>query len=274
LNIQIFPAGGPDFSLFLLYLSGIIFFLAYWLPIDSPRVLRWFNDRFGENRGSVFYFVFNKGWGALLFGIIAPMATVLIFPSLSPADLGLRFFGPRPLLVLMCTAVLCPAAVLAVWFSSRKKTDFGRYPEIRKKVWTGYTLLIHVAGWTVYLLAYELFFRGVLLFPTAVIIGPWGAAGINAALYSAAHIPKGPQEAVGALFLGVLLSLLTLHTGTIWIAFWVHLALALPNGLFALHYRRDMSLVRGGRIRVAPAMFDGARNSEDPNDMDNSEPLS
>lgn len=257
--MPLFPLNGPDFPLFLLYLSGIIFFLAYWLPIDSPKVVRWFNDRFGEVRGSVFYFIFNKSWGALLFGIIAPVAAILIFPSFGLADLGLRFFGPEPLLVLKCTALLCPAAVLAAWLSSRKKTDFGRYPEIRKKVWTGYTLLIHVAGWTVYLLAYELFFRGVLLFPTALIIGSWGAAGINAALYSAAHISKGPQEAIGALFLGVLLSLLTLHTGTIWIAFWVHLALALPNGLFAMHYLKDMTFESRGRSPVAGSVSDTSR---------------
>lgn len=266
MNIQLFPAGGSDFSLFLLYLSGIIFFLAYWLPIDSPATVRWFNDRFGTDRGSVLYYIFNKGWGALLFGIFAPAAAVLIIPSLNLADLGLRFFGPRPLLVLMCTAALCPTAVLTAWLSSRKKTDFGRYPEIRKKVWTGNTLIIHITGWTVYLLAYELFFRGVLLFPVALIIGPWGAAGINAALYSAAHVPKGPQEAVGALFLGVLLSLLTLHTGTIWIAFWVHLALALPNGLFALHYRRDMSLVLGGRSHVAGTVSETTQESLFQND--------
>ncbi len=260
--MPLFPAAGPDFYLFLLYLSGIIFFLSYWLPIDSPKVVGWFSDRFGPDRGSVYYFVFNKGWGALLFGIFAPAAAALIFPPFELADLGLRFFGPRPLLVLMCTLALCPAAVLAAWLSSRKKTDFGRYPEIRKNVWSGRTLLIHVAGWTVYLLAYELFFRGVLLFPVALIIGPWGAAGINAALYSAAHIPKGPQEAVGALFLGVLLSLLTLHTGTIWIAFWVHLALALPNGIFALYYRRDMTLVLGGRSHVDAAAPDTSREQE------------
>lgn len=249
LDTPLFPPGPGDFSLFLTFIAAIILFLAYWLLIDSPKVVRSFNEKFGDDRGSLFYFIFNKGWGAILFGITAPAAVFIIFPGLSLPDLGFKFFGPRPVITLIWISILCPLAVLSAWLGARKKTDFGRYPEIRKKSWTPGTIIVHVSGWSIYLLAYELFFRGVLIFPVMGLTGPWAATGINAALYSAAHVPKGAGEAVGALFLGILLSLLTIYTGTIWIAFFTHLALALPNGLFAFHYRRDTHLLSPKRGR-------------------------
>jgi membrane protease YdiL (CAAX protease family) len=97
-----------------------------------------------------------------------------------------------------------------------------------------------VVFWFLYLFAYELLFRGTLLFILASVIGPWPAVGVNVALYTAVHVPKGRQEAVGALPLGFLLCLITLSTGSIVVAVLAHAAIAIANGLFALHYRSDM----------------------------------
>jgi membrane protease YdiL (CAAX protease family) len=73
--------------------------------------------------------------------------------------------------------------------------------------------------------------------------GVWPAIAINVALYSSTHIPKGLDETIGAIPLGIVLSLLTLLTGTIWIAFFVHLTLALTNSFTALKFNPEMKSV-------------------------------
>ncbi|MEZ5021390.1 MAG: CPBP family intramembrane glutamic endopeptidase [Bacteroidales bacterium] len=61
-------------------------------------------------------------------------------------------------------------------------------------------------------------FRGVLLFGLAKPLGPVVATAVNVILYSAAHIPKGKGETLGAIPFGMVLCILTLVSGTIWIA--------------------------------------------------------
>jgi membrane protease YdiL (CAAX protease family) len=59
-------------------------------------------------------------------------------------------------------------------------------------------------------------------------------------LYAATHIPKGLDETIGAILLGLVLCLLTLASGTIWIAFFVHLSMALTNCFTALKFHPEI----------------------------------
>ena len=241
------PAG---FAVFLFLVVVIVSFLSYWLTIESAAVRGRFEARYGRERGSLRFFVFNKLWGFLWFGVVCTAAALLLFPGSGVADFGLilpRGGAPAVRTLLWCV-VLVPACVFGGFRKNRKIAraggNFGRYPEIRVSEWTNRTVAIHVGLWSLYLLAYELMFRGTLLFPLAAILGIWPAIGINTALYSAFHVPKGAGEAVGALFLGFLLCLITLSTGSIVVAFLVHVALAVSNGLFAFRFRPDMSYTR------------------------------
>ena len=96
-----------------------------------------------------------------------------------------------------------------------------------------------------YLFGYEILFRGFLLFPLAEHLGVWTAIAINISLYSATHIPKGLEETIGALPLGLVLCILTLASGTIWIAFVVHVAMAWTNSFTALKFHPDIHYKRG-----------------------------
>jgi membrane protease YdiL (CAAX protease family) len=238
------PAG--DARAFLFLLAVIVSFLAYWLTIESSAVKGGFSRRFGEERGSVLFFIFNKLWGVFWFGIVCTTAALLLFPGHGLADFGFAMpaSGPSLQSSLAWSAALALILVLGNWMRCRKIArtgrDFGRYPEIRARAWTMPILCADVGLWLVYLLAYELLFRGTLLLPLAQELGPWPAVGINIALYSAVHVPKGAGEAVGALLLGFLLCLITLATGSILVAFTAHAALAVSNELFAFHYSPGM----------------------------------
>jgi membrane protease YdiL (CAAX protease family) len=103
-------------------------------------------------------------------------------------------------------------------------------------------LFINAVGWFLYLFGYEFLFRGVLLIPLIEPLGMWPAIAINIVLYSATHIPKGLDETIGAIPLGFVLCLLTISSGTIWIAFIVHVVIAWTNTFTALKFHPDMQL--------------------------------
>ena len=71
-------------------------------------------------------------------------------------------------------------------------------------------------------------------------VGMWIAIAINTAMYSATHIPKGLDETIGAIPLGIVLCLLTIASGTIWIAFLVHVAMAWTNSLTAFKFHPEI----------------------------------
>lgn len=94
--------------------------------------------------------------------------------------------------------------------------------------------------WIAYLFGYELMFRGLLLFTTVEFMGAWPAIILNTALYALVHVPKNLEETIGAIPLGLLLCLITLSTGTFWVAFGVHTCLALSNFFFSLKNHPEM----------------------------------
>ena len=236
-----------DFRLFLLFVLPTLGFLLYWFTIESPVLKAWADKKWGYQQGSLVFFMFNKTWGFAIFGLGCTWAALLLFPEFSLQTLGLGFSNLpgqdlRPTLAWI--GILVPLSLVLSYFQSRKilntTRDFGRYPEIRVQNWSWKTLTIHVLFWSLYLTGYEILFRGTLLVIPAAYLGPWVAVGINTAFYSAVHIAKGQQEAVGAVVLGLILCLISLTTGNVWTAVIVHIALATSNGYFA--YRGRISI--------------------------------
>ena len=105
-------------------------------------------------------------------------------------------------------------------------------------------VLKNTLGWSAYLLGYEFLFRGILLFPLVDALGVWPAIAINTAMYSATHIPKGMDEAIGAAPLGIVLCLITLMTGTLWVAIIVHILMALANSFSSVYHNPNMKFIR------------------------------
>ena len=119
-----------------------------------------------------------------------------------------------------------------------------KYPQIRETNWDRKLVINNTLGWSAYLLGYEFLFRGILLFPLVDALGVWPAIAINTAMYSATHIPKGMDEAIGAAPLGIVLCLITLMTGTLWVAIVVHILMALANSFSSVYHNPEMKFVR------------------------------
>jgi len=143
------------------------------------------------------------------------------------------------LVAALVIAALSVVIVLVIRFNPGRRKLTEHYPQMRLADWGPREIAVNVAGWAVYLFAYELMFRGFLLqalLPYGVVL----AVAVNIALYVAVHVPKGLSEAIAAVPFGLLLCFLTIEFGTIWAAFILHLVLALANSFVAIAENSEM----------------------------------
>lgn len=218
----------------------IITFIIYWFIADSQKLRSLFYERYDDDTASTYHILLSKVMGFIIMGVVPMAICLLVIPDYSLKDYGLALRPETRPETILWILILSPVVMVLTFLGANKPLNLLSYPQIRAKIWKPVTILIAVTGWALYLLGYETLFRGILLFPVADNLGIWPAVTINTALYSATHIPKGINEAVGAIPLGIVLCLLTLGTGTIWIAFFVHLFMALTNCFASLKYNPDM----------------------------------
>ena len=198
-----------------------------------------FVNKYGEERGHTKMVLFNRYLGAMTIGIIPAIALVLITGK-SFADYGFKFQNHLTSLywILGIACIVVPMN----FFNSKKEKNLAFYPNIRQKEWSKALAAENAFSWMAYLFGYEFMFRGLLLFATVPMMGEWPAIVLNAALYALVHVPKNLPETIGAVPLGILLCLVTLTTGTIWVAFFVHITLALSNSFFSLRHHPEMRI--------------------------------
>lgn len=177
--------------------------------------------------------------GVVFLGLL-PLLVVWIFARLKPADLGLVFTNPGP--TALWTFGLSAAVVLVNFLNARNPSNLKMYPQMRIREWTYPVLALSGFTWALYLLAYEVLFRGILFVPLVPLIGLVPAIALNASVYALAHLPKGMKESLGAIPFGIVICLITWSTGNIWTAFLVHAVMALSNEWLSLYFHPEMSL--------------------------------
>jgi len=126
-----------------------------------------------------------------------------------------------PLMVLLIVSVF-----ILSWFVAAQKNKlpgmFNYSPDFSYGT-TAIYLLLRV----VFLIAYEFFFRGVLLFGIAMVAGIITSIIINIILYVVIHLFSERQAMIGAVPFGIVLCMLSWKTQSIWPAVILHLVLAL-----------------------------------------------
>ena len=233
-----------DLRICLPILLTLVFFSTYWFVSKSERIKNKFYLKYDFDNASVKHIFFTKYFGFFSMGIAPTIICLLYLPEMSLKKLGFTFISDTFFFSLVWTIGLSILVVPLVYFSARNPKNLVNYPQIRAKTWTKKTIFINALGWFLYLFGYEFLFRGVLLIPLVDPLGMWPAIAINIALYSATHIPKGLDETIGAIPLGFVLCLLTISSGTIWIAFIVHVVMAWTNTFTALKFNPEMQYQR------------------------------
>ena len=227
-------------------LLALVFFVVYWFTANSDKIKTKFYSKNDFDTASVKHIFFTKYFGFIAMGVIPTIICLLTIKDLTLADYGLTIIPETTLFTIIWTLGLCVLVIPLAAFSAKKPKNLVNYPQIRAKNWTKSIYFKNLLGWALYLFGYEFLFRGILLIPLVDTLGMWPAIAINIALYSATHIPKGLDETIGAIPLGFVLCLLTLASGTIWIAFIVHVAMAWTNSLTALKHHPDIHYRKNG----------------------------
>jgi membrane protease YdiL (CAAX protease family) len=228
------------------FLPIVVFFIMYWFTAQSPKIKKYFFDKYEFDQAALNHIFFTKIFGFVVMGII-PVTICVIFLDIPFAKYGLTIIPETTMYSLAWIVGLSVLVIPLVHFSAKKAKNLVNYPQVRSKVWTRKMVIKNATGWFLYLFGYEFLFRGVLLIPLVhpeFGIGIWAAIAVNIALYSATHIPKGLDETIGAIPLGLVLCLLTLASGTIWIAFIVHVAMAWTNFFTALKFNPETNYVK------------------------------
>lgn len=233
-----------DLQVSLPIVLTLVFFVIYWFTAQSSSIKERFYKKYDADTASVKHIFFTKMTGFIAMGVIPTIICLIFIPDISLADYGFTIIPETTLFTIVWTVGLSVLVIPLAFISAKKPKNLVNYPQIRAKEWTKKTLVINLLGWALYLFGYEFLFRGVLLIPLVEPLGLWPAIAINIALYSATHIPKGLDETIGAIPLGIVLCLLTVASGTIWIAFIVHVAMAWTNSLTALKYHPEINLKR------------------------------
>lgn len=212
-------------------------FIIYYFVMISPKMEARIRGNRDEEEGQVRWVVFQRVWGGIVLGLFALLTPVIGLGKL-PWDYGMSFGmdGETALLVLGLGAVIVVINLLR----AGQPANLVQYPQIRARKWNWSLLLASSGGWIVYLLGYELMFRGFLLYGCVEVIGIWPAIAINASIYSFAHFFKGIGETVGAIPFGIIICVLTLYTGNFMLAFIVHCFLALSNQTVAMWKHPDI----------------------------------
>lgn len=228
----------PDNIELLIFASAIAVasfgFLFYYYFSESNRIKFFLKTENGETR----FVVFQRFLGVVIFGCL-PLLIIFLSGAKGIADFGVD--SPKPetyLWILVLSAILIPIN----YFNSRTVGNLKLYPQIRAKVWPVSLLILSAVSWIAYLLSYEFLFRGFLLFSSVHLLGLWPAMVVNTSIYALVHIPKGYKETIGAIPLGILLCYLTVRTGSIWVAVFTHIIMALSNEWLSLRAHPQMSI--------------------------------
>ncbi len=233
-----------DLRVLIPVVGGLIGFIIFWFTQKSEKLKHKFLDKYGTDLGYARFIMFTRYLGGFSMGVLPALAFFIAFPNTTLSQLGLGFNEKTFLTSILWIAGLSAVVIPLASFSARKPKHLVNYPQIRARKWDTKMILSNLASWAIYLLGYEFLFRGVLFFPLVEEIGLWPAIAVNIGMYSGTHIPKGIEETIGAIILSIILCLLTVQTGTIWIAFFVHVAMAWTNTLTALKHNPDMKIVK------------------------------
>ena len=219
----------------------IVCYFCYWFISQSARLSAICQRKFGGENAQANYILSQRLIGIFFLGVAPVIAALIIFPE------GLRAYGvavPKVLPTIYWTGGISLGLLPLVLSFSRKPDFYRTYPLIRKKNWDMKLIAINTSSWFIYLLAYEFFFRGLLLFVCWRAFGSYPAILINVSLYFCVHIPYGFWVSLGSIPLGFAMCLATLHTGGIWVAFAVHLLVALLNDYIALRANPEIVVTR------------------------------
>ncbi len=236
-----------DLRISLIILGTLVFFYLYYYTAHSAVMERWIFKNTSGIAAELRLFLFRKLSGFVFLGMMPAM----LYSSVAEISFDKFGFTFTHFIenIFLIPGMIALIAVL-LFFRHRINPTLNTL-QIKTNRWTNTLMIFDVLGWSVYLLAYEFLFRGILLIECSNHFGFLPAIVINIVLYSAIHMINGKDQAIGSVFFGAVACYLTLQMGTILIPLFMHIALSGFSDYFSvrmnpsIHYA-EYSPVKSG----------------------------
>lgn len=232
-----------ELLLFIILISGLLLFYFYWLIFDSKKIKDYFHTKSDTKTAYLKHIFFTKVMGLIIMGIIPFIFSFFLFDN-PFVELGFIIPNDQVSFSIKSIIILSLIALPLGFFGSKQQKSLAIYPQIRINNWTFRSVFIGLFGWVIYLLGYEILFRGFLLLPVSDILGFIPALTISSILYSATHLTNGIREAIGSLPLGLILGSVCLVTDSFWIGFFVHIVMSWTVFLSSIYWHPEMTFRR------------------------------
>lgn len=208
----------------------LISFLIYW-----PQFFR------HQKEGASGKIIRLRYFGAVIFGFV-PLVIISLagYDPVEVFGLSLNIKGNAGIWIVGSGIGLL--IIILNFFLSKRKNNLKEFPQIRDPYWSLGLLVHNCLSWVVYLIGYEMLFRGLMVFPLIPLAGFWAVAVIGTVMYSLSHYPKSLMEALGAIPFGLLLVYLAWESHSVWICIFIHACLAVSNSLFSFFHHPDLRL--------------------------------
>jgi membrane protease YdiL (CAAX protease family) len=235
---QLFTADWDHYVSSVVLIMLIIGFLLY--QYSSEYLKRYFAKNSNSEETSSFWgYTTQRVTGLLTLGVIPGIIFhFLICKPLWYYGINIHNLSDS----LLWIAIMGGVIIIMNAIFAGNRSNLQQYPQIRIKKWSIYLFTINSISWILYLFGYEFMFRGILLFSLYHAFGATFAIILSTTLYSLVHLPKGRKETIGSIPLGIILSLISIHTGSFFAAFIFHVIMALTNDYFSILYNKEMSI--------------------------------
>ena len=226
-----------DFDVFVGIVSITIGYTIYWFLSISEKFKKLFFRGNNHDSNWLNYLFVVKVSGFVFMGLI-PAIILLSTTSYTLDSLGLKAGDYTQSLIY--TSIMGAIILVVNYFAAKGKSNLEMYPQARAIHWNLKRILYNSTGWIIYMIGYEFMFRGILLHVCINAFGFWPAVAVNLSFYSATHIAKGLRETIGTFPYGLILCLITASTGSIAVAFFTHVILAISNDIYSVKHNPEM----------------------------------
>jgi membrane protease YdiL (CAAX protease family) len=211
--------------------------VAMWALTTVPGFIGLFERRYGQSTGNVRHIFTSRLLSALIMGVPLTVFALVAWGK-TPRELGLTVPADKADDILWVALASIPLIVAAVYPASKKTAHHQVYPTIRRMDWTRWQVFTYVMSWGIYLVGYEILYRGVLFFVLLDHMGVLAASAITVVIYAATHAYKGFAEVFGSIAAGAVICAVAWHTESFLIGAIIHIEMSWLNFYFTFRARR------------------------------------
>lgn len=226
------------FEIAVIIVGVVLVFYAYHYSAHSKKLEQYIIGRFPEGTADLALFFYRKLAGFIILGVI-PGILYFKFLGASREKFGITLNHLESSFMLIAGLILVTGIVL--FFHHRGNPERSTL-QLRPPEWNVSMFMLNALGWSMYLIAYEFLFRGILLFESYEALGFWPAVAINIALYSAVHMVSGKDQTIGALIFGSIACYFALSRGTLLIPIFMHLSLSILSNYYSIRNQQSIKL--------------------------------